>query len=107
MWDIFTFPSKTETQGLVTLESMACGTPVVAIGEMGTKEVMQGDNGGFMTEDDPQDFYQKLKALLTDQGLYKSKSQEALAYAKNWSSQAMTEKLLEVYEKALKTKTKN
>jgi 1,2-diacylglycerol 3-alpha-glucosyltransferase len=59
--DIFTFPSKTETQGLVTLESMACGTPVVAIGEMGTKEVMQGDNGGFMTEDDPQDFYQNSK----------------------------------------------
>jgi 1,2-diacylglycerol 3-alpha-glucosyltransferase len=102
--DIFTFPSKTETQGLVTLESMACGTPVVAIGEMGTKEVMQGDNGGFMTEDDPQDFYQKLKALLTDQGLYKSKSQEALAYAKNWSSQAMTEKLLAVYEAALRKK---
>jgi 1,2-diacylglycerol 3-alpha-glucosyltransferase len=85
---------------------MACGTPVVGIGKMGTKEVMQGDNGGFMTEDNPEDFYHKLKALLTDQSLYRKKSQEAIAYAKNWSSAVMTEKLLEVYEKALEAKAK-
>ena len=50
--DLFVFPSKTETQGLVTLEAMMAGLPVVAIGEMGTIDVMQGDNGGFMVKDD-------------------------------------------------------
>ncbi|TFG82525.1 MAG: glycosyltransferase family 4 protein, partial [Spirochaetales bacterium] len=51
--DVFVFPSKTETQGLTTIEAMMSGTPVVAIGEMGTRDVMQGDNGGYMVDEDP------------------------------------------------------
>ncbi len=58
--DVFTFASKTETQGLVTVEAMMCKTPVVAIGEMGTKDVMQGDNGGFMVKDDLDEFTEKV-----------------------------------------------
>jgi len=96
--DVFVFPSKTETQGLVTLESMACGTPVVAIGEMGTKEVMRGDNGGFMVSDNQEEFFEKTLALLTEEKLYQQKAKEALQYVKGWSSRALAEKLIAIYQ---------
>jgi 1,2-diacylglycerol 3-alpha-glucosyltransferase len=43
--DVFVFASKTETQGLVLLEAMALGVPVVALAEMGTKDVLQEGAG--------------------------------------------------------------
>ena len=39
--DVFVFASRTETQGLVLLEAMAQGTPVVSTAELGTKFVLQ------------------------------------------------------------------
>ena len=99
--DVFVFPSKTETQGLVTIESMMCGTPVVAIGEMGTLEVMNGDNGGYMVKDDPQEFFLRTQALLTDPQLWRSKSVEALEYSKKWTIGTQAEKLLDAYTKLI------
>lgn len=96
--DVFTFPSKTETQGLVTIESMICGTPVVAIGQMGTREVMNGDNGGYMVEDNQEQFTERVLRLLNDPDLWQRKSAEALQYARNWTSQAMAQRLLDAYK---------
>lgn len=96
--DVFTFPSKTETQGLVTIESMLCGTPVVAIGEMGTADVMGGDNGGFMVQDDPALFTDRVLRLIEDSKLREEKSAEAIEYAQRWTVEGMTDKLLAVYE---------
>lgn len=98
--DVFVFPSKTETQGLVTIEAMACGTPVVAIGEMGTADVMAGDNGGFMVKDDPHEFASRVLDLLDDPGLRAAKAAEAQDYARGWTSEKMTDRLLAVYERA-------
>lgn len=99
--DVFVFPSVTETQGLVTIESMLCGTPVVAIGEMGTREVMAGDNGGFMVSDSPEEFSQKVEALLQDRDLWTRKSQEALNYAQGWTIEAQAGKLVNAYRTLL------
>lgn len=95
--DIFTFPSKTETQGLVTVESMICGTPVVAIGEMGTRNVMKGDNGGFMVNEDVDEFSSRVISLLTDEDLYRKKAEEAYQYSKMWTMKVMGDRMLEVY----------
>lgn len=43
--DVFVFASKTETQGLVLLEAMALGVPVVALAEMGTRDVLKDGAG--------------------------------------------------------------
>lgn len=91
--DVFTFPSKTETQGLVTVEAMAAGLPVVAIGEMGTMDVMQGDNGGFMVPEDVEIFSQKVYQLLTDDSLYQEKSQEGRDWSRRWGISALTDRL--------------
>ena len=45
MADVFVFASTTETQGLVLLEAMAQGTPVVAVAEMGTRSILAEGRG--------------------------------------------------------------
>ena len=95
--DVFTFASVTETQGLVTIEAMMCRTPVVAIGKMGTLEVMGGDNGGFMVGEDVAEFTQRVHQLLTDPVLYQQKSQEAWDFSQNWTSARMAARLETLY----------
>ena len=98
---VFVFPSKTETQGLVTAEAMLAGIPVVAIGELGTVDVMQGDNGGYMVSDDVSLFSQKVINLLENSSLRKSKSLEAVKWGEKWKISNLTPSLVECYHKAI------
>ncbi len=49
--DVFVFPSKTDTFGLVLLEAMACGLPVAAYPVTGPIDVLGNSNAGVMHED--------------------------------------------------------
>ena len=100
--DVFSFASVTETQGLVTIEAMMCGTPVVAVGKMGTKEVMAGDHGGYMVDEDPEAFSAAVVKLFTDPALYEAKSAEAKAYAHHWTAAKMALKVEALYEQVLR-----
>lgn len=99
--DVFVFPSVTETQGLVTAEAMMCGTPVVGVGEMGTKEVMGGDNGGFMVGNDPGEMAVRVRDLLQDGDLWRRKSKEALKRAELFSTETSALRLSSLYERIL------
>ncbi|MDY2842588.1 MAG: glycosyltransferase [Treponema sp.] len=98
---VFTFPSKTETQGLVTVEAMLAGLPVVAIGILGTVDVMQGDHGGFMVKEDSDEFSEKVLSLLKNEKLRKEKSAEALDWAQKWKISSLTPRLVGCYQKAI------
>jgi glycogen synthase len=99
--DIFVFPSLTDTQGLVTLEAMFSGIPVVAIGALGTLMVMGGDNGGFMVKDDQQEFTARVLDLLENEELYREKSEEARRHAMTWSIGEITRKLADIYKETV------
>lgn len=96
--DIFVFASKVESQGMVALEAMTCGTPVVAIGKMGTLEIMHGDNGGFMVEDDIHEFASRVLLLLSDPRVYALKCADALKHAQNWYMRAQGAKMHHLYQ---------
>jgi glycosyltransferase involved in cell wall biosynthesis len=94
---IFVMPSLTETQGLVTIEAMLSGIPVVAIGAMGTLHLMDGDKGGFMVRNDSGEFKERVLQLLNDDDLYRKKSEEARLHAQRWTIGSITEQLIQIY----------
>jgi glycosyltransferase involved in cell wall biosynthesis len=49
--DVFVFPSRTDTFGLVMIEAMACGTPVAAYPVTGPIDVVGNSEGGVLRED--------------------------------------------------------
>ncbi|MBN1933051.1 MAG: glycosyltransferase [Anaerolineae bacterium] len=99
--DLFLLASQTETQGLVTVEAMAAGTPVVAVRGPGTLDLMQNDQGGLLSPPDPAEFANRVVQLLTDPVLYEQKSQQALRRAETMSSLSMARRMLQIYESLL------
>lgn len=49
--DVFVFPSKTETFGLVALEALACGVSVAAYDVMGPRDIITNGKDGFLGDD--------------------------------------------------------
>ncbi|MDR3629169.1 MAG: glycosyltransferase [Desulfocapsaceae bacterium] len=99
--EVFVFASKVESQGMVVLEAMACGTPVVAIGKMGTREVMGGDSGGFMVDDDKHEFAENVQVLLNNPEIRHAKAERARRHAESWGVEVQAKKMLKLYRKLL------
>ena len=99
--DAFVFASRTETQGLVLLEAMALGVPVVSTAVMGTKDILQPRRGALVSPENPQQFAENVKRLLQNEFLRKRLSKEARDYVKEWSAPMMAERLLEYYQQLL------
>jgi glycosyltransferase involved in cell wall biosynthesis len=96
--DVFVFASRTETQGLVLLEAMAAGTPVVTTAVMGTEAVMADGLGGLVVPEDASSFGDALSRLLGNSELSSRLSREAAQKASEWSDRALAEKMLCLYE---------
>lgn len=99
MASIFAFPSITETQGLVTIEAMLCGTPVVGVNEMGTAEVMAGEQGGLLAENSAPSVAEKILMLLNNPKLLALKKQEALAHGNLWTIERSCTILEDLYHR--------
>lgn len=95
--DVFVFASRTETQGLVLLEAMALGVPVVSTAAMGTKEVLEDGKGCLIAADDEADFATKAVSLLADPTLRADLGEEARIYARSWSAPELADRMLELY----------
>lgn len=95
--DAFVFASRTETQGLVLLEAMALGVPVVSTAVMGTKEVLADSGGALVAEDDEADFAAKTIRVLTDPALRAHLAAAAVEHAHRWSAPALAERMLGFY----------
>lgn len=95
----FVFSSLTETQGLVILEAMSAGTPVVAVSAMGIKDIIQENLGGFASRLDVSEFSLKLMRLLSSKELRAQKSIEAKALAERLSMKNMAERLARNYQR--------
>jgi glycosyltransferase involved in cell wall biosynthesis len=95
--DLFVFASKTETQGIVLLESMAAGTPVVAIGKMGVLDIVKDKETGILVEEDEEEYAKAVLKLLEDPHRLKLMGEKALLYAHSMSAQKCTEDLVKIY----------
>lgn len=95
--DAFIFASRTETQGLVLLEAMAMGLPVVALAAMGTKDILAPRRGCLAPEDSVAGFAEAIRRILQDQPLRTRLASEARDFAAEWSDRRMAERLAELY----------
>jgi 1,2-diacylglycerol 3-alpha-glucosyltransferase len=99
--DLFLFASKTETQGLVLVEAMAGGTPVVAIGELGVLDIVKEDVNGILVPEDVEKYAQATLDLLGDRNRYEKLRVGALETAQILSTRNCTHRLLALYETCL------
>ena len=96
--DIFIFSSKSETQGLVLLEAMAQGTPVVAIAELGTASILIEGEGAVITPEDELIFMQKVRSLLLNPVHRQHLGERGRAYAQSkWSALRQAEHMVTYY----------
>ena len=99
MSTLFVFPSKTETQGLVTLEAMAGGLPVVAVNAAGSSAMVEHGVDGFLVEEDVDEFARAIYRILTDEMIYNKMKKNALKKAEELSIEKMAGRLLAAYKK--------
>ncbi len=99
--DVFVFASRTETQGLVLLEAMAQGTPVVSTAVMGTKDVLRDGVGALIATEDADAFAAKVLHVLRDP-LYRAQlAATAPEYAHSWSATRLSERMTAFYAETI------
>jgi 1,2-diacylglycerol 3-alpha-glucosyltransferase len=94
---VFVFASRTETQGLVLLEAMAQGAPIVSTAELGTRSILVPGCGALVVEEKAAPFAAAVVRVLTEPGLASALSQQGRPYARAWSSAAMAGRLADLY----------
>jgi glycosyltransferase involved in cell wall biosynthesis len=95
--DVFVFASRTETQGLVLLEAMAQGTPVVSTAELGTRSILVPASGALVVPEQSDAFAAAVVRVLADPGLREGLATRGRAYARTWSSALMAQRLAALY----------
>ena len=99
--DLFLFTSLSETQGMVILEAMAGGCPVVAIRASGIEDIIENKSNGYKTQNSTKDWIEKVVRLMKDEILRNELSDNALEYSKEYSTKAIARKVLDVYYESI------
>jgi glycosyltransferase involved in cell wall biosynthesis len=100
--DLFVFPSQTETLGLVLLESMASGCPVVACNAGGIPDAVQDGVTGFLFEaGDPDGLVNTVKRALSEASDLDSIRVRARQDVEQHSWEGATEQLRGLYAQAV------
>ena len=95
-------PSFYESFGMVALEAMACGTPVIASRVGGLAYLVQeGKTGFFVPSQDPRALAEKLQLLFNDQALRIRLGKQAAAYAQDFKWELITRRVMEAYTSLL------
>lgn len=98
--DAFLFSSKSETQGIVILEAMAAGNPVVAVDATGVRDVVQNGENGFLCREDATEWAGQIVKLLSDGAAYGAMSRAACSTAEKYSEDVIA-KTAELYYEEL------
>lgn len=101
--EVVVMPSHYESFGMVALEAMACGTPVIA-SEVGGLAylVRDGETGFTIPAEEPETLCEKLSWLLNDRELHDSMSKRAVEYAQDYAWEKIAKQIVDVYEGLMK-----
>lgn len=103
MADVFFNPSIQETFSMVTLESIACGTPCVVMDSTATPELIQKKECGIIEKDfNINRIYQDIKEILmTDKNI-----KACINFAKKYDIERGIQKYLDIYNKIIRGEEK-
>lgn len=97
--EVLVMPSHYESFGMVALEAMACGTPVIASQVGGLAFLVQnGVTGYTVPAEDHDALCEKLSALLGDAELRRTLGQNASKYAQEYDWEKIAQQIVRVYE---------
>jgi 1,2-diacylglycerol 3-alpha-glucosyltransferase len=100
--DVFVFSSKSETQGLVLLEAMAQGTPVVAIAELGTASILVEGEGAMISSENTTEFAEKVASLIEDHEQRNTLGESAKDYTlRMWTAEVQAQRMASFYQKTI------
>lgn len=99
--DLFVFASTSETQGMVLLEAMAGGCPVVAVRASGVYDVVKDGCNGFKVPESTESWAEAVATLLEDKQRLSALSENSRAFAEDYSVEKITEKVLKLYHRVL------
>ncbi len=103
--EVLVMPSLYESFGMVALEAMACGTPVIASEVGGLGYLVQDGVTGFTVPDsDPAAIFNKLSLLLGDHQLRTEMGERAALYAKEYEWSKIANAILALYNDAVNEK---
>ncbi|GGC59845.1 glycosyltransferase [Marinobacter halophilus] len=104
--DAFLFASKSETQGMVILEAMSAGLPVVAVRSSGIDDVVHDGQNGFKTPENQTRWVARAKQLLEDDELRESLSKAARSFAADYSIAQFANDVRTIYATSLAARAK-
>ncbi|MFP4080340.1 MAG: glycosyltransferase [Ectothiorhodospira sp.] len=99
--DAFVFASKSETQGMVILEAMAAGLPVVAVRASGIDDVVQDGVNGYKTPEDVAEWGGSVIRLLEDEQGRKDLAARARAFARDYDVLRVSEDVAGFYRRLM------
>ncbi|HEY45407.1 MAG: glycosyl transferase [Anaerolineae bacterium SM23_ 63] len=100
--EVVVVPSHYESFGLVALEAMACGTPVVASETGGLAFLVRdGETGFHVPTADPEALAEKLRLIIQDDDLRAQLGRQAAEYAQAYSWSMVVEQVIDLYRSML------
>ena len=100
--EMVVMPSDYESFGMVALEAMACGTPVIASDVGGLAYLVRHGRTGYrVPARDPGQLAAKITRLLTDEGLRRRMGQRASCWAEGYSWPIIADQIEAVYGEVL------
>ena len=101
--DAFAFPSTTETQGIAICEALSAGLPVVAVNAGGIPENIQQGIDGFLTQDNADEFAERISYLLMHENERKEMSERAKVNACGFSTGRMVNEFEQFYASVIES----